>query len=156
MGKLQRFCRKCVHQYKTFKKCGREFANVIMQKVKTPFWEDYLNITRNCMANVFLLHLMILLQNVYITMLIYAEGKGSFYLKKCVDCGIVWIGQLLGPNGYLTYNEFKTKFQTVNTNYLLYGGILVAIKDYQRKLGLELKGIFVVTDAPVRVCWKMV
>ena len=84
MGKLQRFCRKCVHQYKTFKKCGREFANVIMQKVKNPFWEDYLNITRNCMANVFLLHLMILLQNVYITMLIYAEGKGSFYLKKNV------------------------------------------------------------------------
>ena len=55
-----------------------------MQKVKNPFWEDYLNITRNCMANVFLLHLMILLQNVYITMLIYAEGKGSFYLKKNV------------------------------------------------------------------------
>ena len=52
----------------------------------------------------------------------------------------------MGPNGYLTYNEFKTKFQTVNTNYLLYGGILAAIKDYQRKLGLELKGIFVVTD----------
>ena len=70
------------------------------------------------MANVFLLHLIILLQNVYITMLIYAEGKGSFK-KKWVDCGIVSIGQLLGPNGSLTYNEFKTKCQTVNNNYLL-------------------------------------
>ena len=76
----------------------------------------YLNITKHCMANAFLLHLMILLQNVYITMLIYAEGKGSFlYIKKWVDCGIVSIGQLLEPNGYLTYNEFKTNFQTVNT-----------------------------------------
>ena len=105
------------------------------------------------MANVFLLHLIILLQNVYITMLIYAEGKGSFYLKKCVDCGIVWIGQLLGPNGYLTYNEFKTKFQTVNTNYLLYEGILAAIKDYQKKLNWnELKGSFVVSDTPAWKC----
>ena len=34
---------------------------------------------------------------------------------------------------------------------MLYGGVLAAIKDYQRKLGLELKGSFVVTDAPV---WK--
>ena len=55
---------------------------------------------------------MILLQNVYITMLIYAEGKGSFK-KKWVECGFVSTGQVLGPNGYLTYNEFKTEFQTV-------------------------------------------
>ena len=36
-----------------------------------------------------------------------------FFISKCVDCGLVSTGQLLGPNGYLTYKEFKTKFQTV-------------------------------------------
>ena len=68
-----------------------------------------------CMANVFLLHLMILHQNVYFTTLIYAKEKHSFFsfINKCVDCGFVSTGQLLGPNGYLTYKEFKTKFQTV-------------------------------------------
>ena len=109
-------------------------------------WEDIYKHYKNCMANVFLLHLMILLQNVNITMLIYAEGKGSFLkIKKWVDCGIVSIGQLLGPNGYFTYNEFKTKVQTINTDYLLYEGILATIKDYHKKFSLELKGSFVVT-----------
>ena len=49
----------------------------------------------------------------------------------------------------LTMNLKKEEDQIVNINYLLYGGILPAIKDYQRKLGLKLKGSFVVTDAPV-------
>ena len=62
------------------------------------------------------------------------------------------LSQLLGPNGDLTYNEFKTKVQTINTDYLLYEGILATIKDYHRKLGLELKGSFVVTDAPLWKC----
>ena len=35
---------------------------------------------------------------------------------------------------------------------MLYGSILAAIKDYQKKLGLELKGSFVVSDAPVWKC----
>ena len=34
------------------------------------------------MGNVFLLHLMIVLENVYITMLIYAEGKGPKKKKR--------------------------------------------------------------------------
>ena len=53
-----------------------------MQKVKKikQIGKMYLNITRNCMANVFLLHLLILLQNVYITMLIYAEGKRVIFV----------------------------------------------------------------------------
>ena len=58
---------------------------------------------------------MILLQNVYFTMLIYAEEKRYFLkiINKWVECGFVSTGQVLGPNGYLTYNEFQTEFQTV-------------------------------------------
>ena len=67
---------------------------------------------------VFLLHLVVLLQNVYIMMLIYAEGNGSFFvfvlLRKWIDCSIVSVPQLMGPNAHLTYNEFKTKFETGN------------------------------------------
>ena len=91
---------KCNHAEKT-------------KKTKKRFMKMYLNITKTCMANVLLLHLMILLQNVYITTL--CRGKRAIFIRKWVDCGIVSIGQLLGANGYLTYNEFKTRFQTVNT-----------------------------------------
>ena len=62
------------------------------------------------MANVFLLHLIILLQNVYITMLIYAEGKGSFK-KKWVDCGIVSIGQSWERMDILLIMNLKQDFR---------------------------------------------
>ena len=38
--------------------------------------------------------------------------KGHFFILffKWVHCGSVSIGQLLGPNAYVTYNEFKTTY----------------------------------------------
>ena len=56
-----------------------------------------------------------------------------------------------GPQGYLSYNEFKAKFPNVKTDFLLYGGILTAIKRYNRRLRLEVKENFVIGDASV---WK--
>ena len=60
---------------------------------------------------------MILPQNAYIIMSIYVEGKKLFFIRKWVDCGIISVGQLFGPDGYLTYTEFKAKFHNVNTDY---------------------------------------
>ena len=42
------------------------------------------------------------------------------------------------PHGYLSYNEFKAKFPNVKTDFLLYEGILTAIKRYKRRLGLDV------------------
>ena len=43
-----------------------------------------------------------------------------------------------GPRGYLSFNEFKAKFPNVKTDFLLYEGILTAIKRYKRRLGLDV------------------
>ena len=94
---------------------------------------------------------MILPQNAYIIMSIYVEGKKLFFIRKWVDCGIISVGQLFGPDGYLTYNEFKAKFHNVNTDFLLYEGVIPVIKCYQKKLVKEWKDDFAVDDAPV---WK--
>ena len=51
---------------------------------------------------------------------IISRGKELIFIKKWVDCCIVSIGQLQGPNRYLTYNEFKTKFQAVSVNTICY------------------------------------
>ena len=77
---------------------------------------------------------MILPQNAYIIMSIYVEGKQFFFffIRKWIDCGIISVGQLFGPDGYLTYNEFKAKFHNVKTDYLLYEGVIFAIKCYKR------------------------
>ena len=54
-------------------------------------------------------------------MLIHAEEKRTFFeRKKGVDCGVVSVGQLLGPNGYLTYMNLKHTFRrlTLTIRYL--------------------------------------
>ena len=43
------------------------------------------------------------------------------------------LGQFFGPYGYLSYNEFKAKFPNVKSDFLLYEGILTAIK-LQKKI----------------------
>ena len=95
------------------------------------------------MANVFLLHLVILFQNVYITMLIYAEGKGS--LKKINGLTVV-LSQLASSwelmDIILTIN-LKQKFRLLT--------LTICYMRVDWKLGLELEGSFVVSNAPV---WK--
>ena len=57
------------------------------------------------------------------------------------------LGHIVGPHGYLSYNEFKAKCPNVRTDFLLYEGILTAEKCYQRRLGLGVKENFVIGDA---------
>ena len=64
-----------------------------------------------------------------------------------MDCGIVSIGQLFGPDGDLTYNAFRTRFPNAKADFLLYEGVLSAIRDYQRKLGLDVEENFAVGDS---------
>ena len=97
----------------------------------------YSNITKIYLPNVHLKLLMILCRNVYIIMLIYAEEKG-LYVLEIKNCGIVSLGHLVGPHGYLSYNEFKAKIPNVRTDFLLYEGILTAVKCYQRRLGFMI------------------
>ena len=80
-------------------------------------------------------------------MLIYAGGKRVVCIRNWMDCGIVSLGHLVGPHGYLSYIEFKAKFPNVRTDFLLYEGILTAVKCYQRRLGLDVKENFVIGDA---------
>ena len=74
------------------------------------------------------------------------RGKRMIFIRKLIDCGIISVGQLFGPDGYLTHDD-KAKFHNVSTDYLLYEGVLSAIKCYQKKLGIKWKDDFAVDDA---------
>ena len=131
----------------SIKKRGGDFANTIMQRVKNPFWEDvfkhYKKLCGKCMPVTFddfdseCLH-----YNVNI-----CRGERMIFIRKWIDCGIISFGQLFGPDGYLTYNEFKAKFHNVNPDYSLYEGVISVIKCYQKKLGIKWKDDFAVDDA---------
>ena len=118
-------------------KRGGEFANIIMQRVKNPFWFDvfkhYKNISAKCTPETFDDFLSECLHyNVNI-----CRGK-RVCIRNRMDCGIVSLGHLIGPHGYLSYYEFKAKIPNVRTDFLLYEGILTAVKCYQRRLGFMI------------------
>ena len=81
-----------------------------MQRVKNTFWFDvfkhYKKISAKCTPVTFddfvseCLH-----YNVNI-----CRGKRVVCFRNWMDCGIVSLGHLVGPHGYLSYNEFKAKF----------------------------------------------
>ena len=146
-GKLSKILQAMCPLIQNVKQRGGEFANIIMQRVKNPFWFDvfkhYKKISAKCTPVTFddfvseCLH-----YNVNI-----CRGKRVVCIRNWMDCGIVSLGHLVGPHGYLSYNEFKAKFPNVRTDFLLYEGILTAVKCYQRRLGLAVKENFVIGDA---------
>ena len=84
-------------------------------------------------------------QNVYTIMYMNAEEE-RLCIKSWMDCGIVSIGQLFGPDGYLIMLS-EQDFQMLRQIFLLYEGVSSAIRGYQRKLGLGVKENFVVGDS---------
>ena len=125
------------------KQRGGEFANIIMQRVKKPFWFDvfkhYKKISAKCTPVTFDDFVWECLHYKYNVNI--CRGKRVVCIRNWMDCGIVSVGHL-GPHGYLSYNEFKAKFPNVRTDFLLYEGILTAVKCYQRRLGLAVKENF--------------
>ena len=91
------------------------------------------------------------------TMLTYVEEKGLYVSEigwtvvsfRCNSFVVVVV--VFGPHEYLSYNAFKARFPSFKTDFLLYEGILTAIKSYKRRLGLDVKENFAIGDASV---WK--
>ena len=51
----------------------------------------------------------------------------------------VYFHHLTNAEGnYLTYNESKQKYPDVKTNFLMYEGIIDAIREYQQRVKIEL------------------
>ena len=69
------------------------------------------------------------------------KKKYFFFIRKWIDCGIISVRQLIGPDRYLTYNELKAKSNNVNTDYLLHEDVISAnavVKRYRLNNTLRL------------------
>ena len=64
------------------------------------------------------------------------------HLKEWIENGIITIGHLVDDSGnFLNFDGFKHKYPDVNTNYLVFNGIIEAIKKYKQKTGLDFNNI---------------
>eukprot|EP00916_Digyalum_oweni_P013462 GHVL01022105.1.p1 GENE.GHVL01022105.1~~GHVL01022105.1.p1 ORF type:complete len:329 (-),score=13.53 GHVL01022105.1:219-1205(-) len=123
-----------------------------MQRIVNPFWVDvfkhYKKVCNKCIPSSF--HDFVsecLFYNINI-----CRDKKVLFLRSWAHCGIVSVGHLLKEDGFLTYDEFSRKYPNVTVNFLLYQGIVRAVKKYQCKLEIDFCDNFVVSDPCVWQC----
>ena len=95
---------------------------------------------------------MILPKNVYIIMSIYVEGKELFLTGNGLTVVLSQLGSCLAQMNISPTMNLRLNFIINFTDYLLYEGVISAIKCYQKKLGIEWKDDFAADDAPVWKC----
>ena len=70
------------------------------------------------------------------------RDRNVIYIRNWIENGIVSVGHLLGPKGYLSYDQFKMKHPGAIVNCMLYEGIVRSVKNDQAKLEFELEKTF--------------
>ena len=67
------------------------------------------------------------------------RDKKSLHISKWMENDIVRIGDLVDVSGcFYNYEDFQRKFSSVNTNFLIYYGVINAITSYKDKLNVSL------------------
>lgn len=137
-GKLTNILLAMCPLIQNIKQHGCEFVNVIMQRIENPFWVDvlkhFMNLYRKCVPESVE---DFVCECIHYNNNICREKKVVFH-RNWIRSGIISIGQLIGRNGYLTYDEFVHKFPNAKADFLLYEGIISAIKSYQRKVNIVI------------------
>ena len=115
-GKITKILNALCPAVKSIKDRIGEFANILMLRANNCFWVDvfkhYRNLCYRCVPVSF----------------------HDFYIRNWVESGIVSVGHLLGPNEYLSYEDFKAKYPDAIANVMLYDGIVRSVRHYQAKL----------------------
>ena len=113
---------------------GNEFVKNLQNNIDNPFWKDvlkhFLKLHCHCSPkniDEFLSECIFYNDNIL-------RGNEVLCLKEWCELGIFFIHQLIHNDGKLmTFFQFKQAFPQVNTSFLLYNGVISAIKSYQEK-----------------------
>ena len=118
-GKLSKILQAMCPLIQNVKQRGGEFANIIMQKVKNHFWFDVFKHYKKISAK----RTPVTFDDFVSECLHYnvniCRGKRVVCIRNWMDCCIVSLGHLVGPHGYLLYNEFQAKFPNVRTDFVV-------------------------------------
>ena len=108
-----------------------------INNINNAFWVDILKRIKRVLIqkkpdsfNEILAEYIFYNKNVYI-------GNQTIFLKSWFDNDIIKIHHLVKDDGtFLSYNEFAVKYINVRTNFVVYNGVISAIKDYMRTVGV--------------------
>ena len=118
---------------------GIEYSKNLYKTVTNPFWKDVLKhfiiFQENCKPVTTEEKLS---DHIFYNPNITRDNK-SIFIKEFADNNILYVHQILNDNNsFMNYQEFKNKHNWCQINFLVYAGIVNAIRDYTRTLNMQL------------------
>ena len=151
-GKITKILFALCPDVKNVKLRGGEFANVLMERLVNPFWVDVFKHYKNFCSKCIPLSFDDFASECLFYNINICRDRNVVYLRSWAESGITTVGHLCNQNGFLTFAEFKNRYPNVYINFVLYEGIVRAVKNYQDKLGLVFCESFSIEDAFVWKC----
>ena len=116
---------------------GSDFIQHCSKNIENPFWIDVLKHLKKLfqtnsdqVLDVSAIHNEPLYYNINIK-----RDKKTVFIKEWKENGILKINDLLDENGvFVNFNYFKESYNIPQTNYMLYYGIISAVKTYLNKI----------------------
>ena len=108
-GKITKILHASCTSVKVIKKRGGEFANILMLRANNWFWVDVFKhffFFYKCVPasfNDFAAEPLHYNMNI-------CRDRNVIYIRKWIENGIVSVGNLLGPKGYLSCDQFKMRY----------------------------------------------
>jgi len=128
-----------------------EFVNVLMERTTNVFGKDVLR-HYNKLSNKCYVSTLdeFVAECIHYNVNILRDRKVIFVKEWC-DNDILWIRQLVNDNGnFMCFEEFRMRYPHIlRTNFLMYEGIINAIKRYREKYDIKLSSNFKTFDSKV-------
>ena len=119
-------------------KYGYEYINTMMHNVKNLYWTDVLkSIKKVLICKQPTTYSEILCEHIFYNKNICINNHTIFY-KSWAENDVTTIYHLTKDDGtFLSFNEFQQKYVRIQTNFLVYNGLIRSIRDYMRKNNIQ-------------------
>ena len=135
---------------------GGEYANLVIQRTQNAFWKDVMKHYKKIYVRLTVNDIHEFMSECIFYNINITRDKKVIFVKEWFEEGILKVNQLVNEKGtFMVFSEFKEKFPNINkTTFLLFEGILKAIKQYLEKCKLQLTADFRVAEPKVWDCLR--
>jgi hypothetical protein len=150
-GKITEILNQLCPCVKVIEERGGEFANVLMQRVRNPYWHDVFKHYKKISDKVGPTALEDFASEcIHYNVNIRVNSK-TFYNANWAENGIIYIKHLMRENIFLSYQEFTEKYPNIRSHFLMYEGLIQSIKFFWNKYDIKIQ---LQEDMDKPVVWK--
>ena len=129
---------------------GVEFSKKLHSTIKNPFWKDVVKHFIKIQEHLKPSDMNELMSDHIFYNSNILRNHQPIFLKEWADNDIIYIHQLHNDEGrFLSFDEFRTKYNNLQTNFLVYQGTINAIRRYKNTIQIPNNFDFKLTENKV-------